>query len=192
MTDERLQETTIERRVIHEGRYMTFRVDTIRDSEGSTHTRDIVIHPGAVTMIAVEGGDVLMVRQFRTPVGHVLLELPAGTLDRNEDGSIEDPALAAPRELGEETGFRAATWRLLGRFYTAPGFASELMHLYLATDLSPISDYAGPEPDEHLAVERVPWRDAVAMAADGKIEDAKSICGLFWLDRLASSGELAI
>ena len=191
MNDDRLRETTIDRRVIHEGRYMTFRVDTVEDADGHRHTRDLVMHPGAVTILAVDGGDVLMVRQFRVPAGRVLLELPAGTLDRNADGSIEDPEVAAPRELGEETGFRAATWRLLGRFYSAPGFSSELVFLYLATDLSPIADYKGPEADERLDVLRIPWRHAVARAEAGEIEDAKSICGLFWLDRLVARGDVA-
>ena len=106
------------------------------------------------------------------------------------DGSIEDPDLAAPRELEEETGYRAAAWRKLATFYTAPGFASEEMHLYLATDLTPVPGYAGPETDERIDLRHVPWRDAVQLAADGKIGDAKWICGLFWLDRLVTGGEL--
>ena len=190
MEDARLLERTVERKVVLEGGYLTVRVDTIEDAEGRRHQRELVIHPGAVAILAIDRGDVLMVRQFRTPVGRVLLEIPAGTLDRKPDGSIEDPELAAPRELGEETGFSAATWRKVGRFFTAPGFASEDMHLYVATDLSPIPGYAGPETDERLDLRRVPWLEAVQMAENGTIEDAKSICGLFWLDRLVSRGEI--
>jgi ADP-ribose diphosphatase len=190
MHDDALIETTLDRRVLHRGRYLTFRVDTVEDALGQRHTRDLVEHPGAVTILALDAGDVLLVRQFRTPVGRVLLELPAGTLDRDGDGSIESPDSAAPRELGEETGYAAAVWRKLGRFYTAPGFASELMHLYLATGLSRISDWQGPKPDERLDLQRIPWRDAVRAAEDGTIEDAKSICGLFWLDRLVARGEV--
>ena len=125
-----------------------------------------------------------MVRQWRVAAGQALLEIPAGTLDVADDGSIEDPDLAARRELEEETGMRAGTWRLLARFYTAPGFTSELMHLYLATDLRPADGHRlGPDEDEHLLLERLPWRDALAAAERGEIADAKSLVGLLWLAR---------
>jgi ADP-ribose pyrophosphatase len=126
-----------------------------------------------------------MVRQYRVAVGEALLEVPAGTLDVAADGSIEDPAVAAPRELEEETGMRAGTWRLVARFFTAPGFASELMHLYLATDLRPADgERLVPDADEYLLGERVPWRDAVAAAERGELRDGKSLVALLWLARL--------
>ena len=190
MSDEHLREITVERRVVHQGRFMNFRVDTIEDPQGKRHTREIVEHPGAVCVIPLHGEDVLMVRQWRTPVERVVLELPAGTLDRQADGSVEDPDLAAPRELGEETGFRAQTWRKLGRFWTAPGFSEEDMHLYLATDLVPLDDYQGPDDDEYLDLVHLPWREAVATAEAGGIEDAKTLVGLLWLARLEDAGEL--
>jgi ADP-ribose pyrophosphatase len=189
--DDDLIETTLERRVLHRGRFINFRIDTIADADGGRHTREVVEHPGAVCIVPLIAADVLMVRQYRTPVGQVLMELPAGTLDRMPDGSIEAPEDAAPRELGEETGFRAGRWRLLGRFWSAPGFAEELMHLYLATDLEPIEGYRGPAADERLVVERVAWRDAVAMAETGQIQDAKTLVGLLLLSRLAEAGDLA-
>jgi ADP-ribose pyrophosphatase len=128
---------------------------------------------------------VLLVRQYRVAVGEALLEIPAGTLDVMHDGSIEDPERAAPRELEEETGMRAGTWRRIASFYTAPGFASELMHLYLATDLRPADgELLAPDEDEHLLLERLPWRDAVAAAERGELRDAKTILGLLWLARL--------
>jgi ADP-ribose pyrophosphatase len=190
MTDEHLRETTVERRIVHRGRFMTFRVDTIEDAGGKRHPREIVEHPGAVSVIPIAGEDVLMVRQWRTPVERAILELPAGTLDRLDDGTLEDPDLAAPRELAEETGYRAASWRKLGRFWTAPGFTDEEMHLYLATALEPVSEYGGPDVDEYLDLVRIPWREAVAMADGGELEDAKTIVGLFWLARLAEDGQL--
>jgi ADP-ribose pyrophosphatase len=190
MADEHLRETTVERRVVHRGRFISFRVDTIEDADGGRHTREVVEHPGAVCVVPLLGDDLLLVRQFRTPIGQVLLELPAGTLDRLPDGSLEAPDLAAPRELGEETGYRATGWRLLGRFWTAPGFADELMHLYLATGLTPLEGYEGPEADERLEVERIPWREALAMADDGRIGDAKTLIGLYQLARLADAREL--
>jgi 8-oxo-dGTP pyrophosphatase MutT (NUDIX family) len=189
MNDEHLRETTVERRVVHRGRHLTFRVDTIEDAGGRRHPREIVEHPGAVCVIPLIGDDVLMVRQWRTPVGQVLLELPAGTLDRI-DGAIEDPDRAAHRELEEETGHRAMTWRKLGRFWSAPGFTEEEMHLYLATDLEAVADYAGPDVDEYLDLVRYPWREAVVMADRGQIRDAKTLVGLFWLARVAAAGEL--
>jgi ADP-ribose pyrophosphatase len=120
-----------------------------------------------------------------------MLEIPAGTLDVVDaaSGAVEDHRLAAPRELEEETGYRAGSWRRLGEFWTAPGFTSELMHLYLATDLRPAhGDLLGPDEDERLELERLPWRDAVAAATDGRIVDAKSILGLLWLERLRDRG----
>ena len=127
----------------------------------------------------------LLVRQYRVAVGETLLEMPAGTLDIADDGSIEDPDLAAPRELEEETGMRAGSWRRIARFFTAPGFASELMVLYLATDLRPADgERLTPDDDEHLLLERVPIREAVAAAERGELHDAKTILSVLWLARL--------
>ena len=125
-------------------------------------------------------------------VGELLLEVPAGTLDVADDGAIEDPDLAARRELEEETGMRAGTWRKVARFYTAPGFASELMHLYLATDLT-IADgeRLGPDDDEHLLLERMPVSQAVAAAGRGEFHDAKSLVALLWLGRERAATEVA-
>ena len=180
-------------RVIHKGHYLTFRVDTIERADGSRAERDAVGHPGAVAILALDEADrVLFVRQWRSAAGLAMLEIPAGTLDVVDpaDGTIEDPALAAPRELEEETGHRAGTWRLLAKFWTAPGFASELMYLYLATDLRPAhGDRRGPDEDERLELHRLPWREAVVAATDGRVVDAKSILALLWLDRLKAAGE---
>jgi ADP-ribose pyrophosphatase len=185
--DDPLRETIVDSQVIHRGRYLTFRVDTIERADGSRSTRDVAGHPGAVTILALDPDDrVLLVRQWRSPAGGPLLELPAGTLDRLDDGATEDPDVAARRELEEETGYRAARWRKLGEFWTAPGFATELMHLYFASDLTPADDDGrlGPDEDEHLELRAVPWQDAVRFAEEGEIRDAKSILGLFWLARL--------
>ena len=132
----------------------------------------------------------LFVRQYRLPAGRVLLEIPAGTLDVNPSTrETEDPDLAARRELEEETGYRAATWRKLASFWTAPGFASELMHLYLATDLSPADDDPlGPDEDERLELDRIPAAAAIEAAVRGEIADAKSLVALLWLDRLRRGG----
>ena len=160
--DAALRETTIARRTVHAGRFIRFRVDTVRGPDGRQHQREIVDHPGAVAIVPLDGTDLLLVRQFRSAAQRVLLEIPAGTLDRRTDGTIEPPEEAAPRELAEETGYEAGTWRRVGHFWTAPGFASEAMTLYLATDLRPVRDYGGPEEDEHLQLIRLPWQTALA------------------------------
>lgn len=173
-------------RVVHQGRYLTFRVDTVEHADGSRSERDIAGHPGAVAIVAIDAEDhVLLVRQFRLATGDTLLEIPAGTLDRDETGAIEAPDGAARRELEEETGMRAATWQHLASFYTAPGFTEELMQLYLATDLSPADgDRLGPDEDERLLLERRPFADALAAVEHGEIRDAKSIVGLLWVASL--------
>jgi ADP-ribose pyrophosphatase len=179
-------ERVVDSRVLHRGRYLTFKVDTIERADGSRATREIADHPGAVAILALDPEErILFVRQYRVAAGQLLLEIPAGTLDIGEDGSTEDPELASRRELEEETGYRARSWRKLGRFYTAPGFTSELMHLYLAEDLVPADeDRLGPDEDERLTLERLPWRDALEAAVRGEFLDAKTLVGLFWLGRL--------
>jgi ADP-ribose pyrophosphatase len=187
-----LTETVVASRVIHKGHYLEFRVDTVERADGSRAERDVVGHPGAVAILAIDPeNNVLLVRQFRSPAGQILLEVPAGTLDRDpETGAIEDHALAAKRELEEETGYRAGTWRHLTSFWTAPGFATELMHLWLATDLRPADgDRLGPDEDEHLRLEPKPYLEAVAAAERGEIADAKSLVALLWLDRLVIGAE---
>jgi ADP-ribose pyrophosphatase len=190
--DDPLEEHVAARELIHRGRYLEFRVDTIVRADGTTGTRDVVGHPGAIAVLAVDDvGRLLLVRQWRIPAERAMLEIPAGTLDVH-DGVTEDPDLAARRELEEETGQRATTWRRLSTFWTAPGFATELMHLYLATGLSSAAgeDRLTPDEDERLELSHVAIEDAVAMVDAGEISDAKTILGVFWLDRLARAGEI--
>jgi ADP-ribose pyrophosphatase len=124
------------------------------------------------------------------PAGGTLLEVPAGTLEVDATtGITEDHSIAARRELEEETGYRADSWRLLTSFWTAPGFATELMHLYLASGLRPADDgRLGPDEDERLELERVPVADAIAAMERGEISDAKSLIALLWLDRMRRAG----
>ena len=182
-----LTERVVASEVVHRGRYMEFRVDTIERLDGSRGRRDIVGHPGAIAVLAVDDEDrMLLVRQWRVAAGRAMLEIPAGTLDVH-DGVTEDPDLAARRELEEETGHRAASWRKLAEFWTAPGFSSELMHLYLATGLTGVGEDDGrlePDEDEHLELRRVPVGEVLALAESGGITDAKTILGVLWLDRL--------
>jgi ADP-ribose pyrophosphatase len=184
--DDPLRERLVGSEILRRGRILEFRVDTIETADGHRSTRDIAAHPGGVCVVAIDPLDrVLLVRQWRHAIGGAMLEIPAGTLDREPDGTIEDHASAAARELEEETGSRAATWRYLGGFYTAPGFTNELMHLYLATDLA-VAGEGGlkPDEDERLELRPVPFVEAVAMAERGELPDAKSIVGLLLVARL--------
>lgn len=182
-----LTERVVASEVVHRGRYMEFRVDTIERLDGTRGRRDIVGHPGAIAVLAVDDDDrLLLVRQWRVAAGRAMLEIPAGTLDVH-DGVTEDPDVAARRELEEETGHRATSWRKLAEFWTAPGFSSELMHLYLATGLTGVGDDDGrlePDEDEHLELRRVAVGEVLALAESGGITDAKTILGVLWLDRL--------
>lgn len=158
------------------GRYVTVRVDEVERADGHRTTREIVEHPGAVAILAWDGDRLVMVRQWRHATGRALLEVPAGTLEPNER-----PEETARRELAEEAGLAAATWVAGPRFYTAPGFCTELMHLYLATELSATT--AGGDEDEALEPSWMTLPDALAAIDDGRIIDAKTIAGVSWLAR---------
>jgi len=191
--DDPLEEQVVASQLVHRGRYLEFRVDTIERADGTRGTRDVVRHPGAVAVLALDaGGRLLLVRQWRIPAGRALLEIPAGTLDV-DDGVTEDPDVAARRELEEETGHRATTWRKLSTFWTAPGFASELMHLYLATGLDCVADEderLAPDEDERLELRRVTIDEALALVDTGEISDAKSILAILWVERMRLAGAL--
>ncbi len=190
MSDDPLRERLVSSEVIRGSRILEFGIDTIETADGRRSTRDIAAHPGAVAVVAIDPEDhVLLVRQWRHATGGPLLEIPAGTLDRHPDGTLEDHALAAARELEEETGSRAGTLRYLGAFYTAPGFTSELMHLYLASELtSAHADGLQPDEDEHLELVPMPFAEALAMADRAELHDAKSMVGLLIVARLRESG----
>jgi ADP-ribose pyrophosphatase len=141
---------------------------------GHRTTIDVVEHPGAVAVLPVfDNGDVLLLRQFRPSVAGELYEIPAGT---REPG--ERPLTTARREIVEETGYRAGRWRKLAAFYTAPGFCTELLHLYLARDLTPARTPG--DADEIIRVVRMPLGRARALLRRGRVRDAKSLVGLLW------------
>jgi len=171
-----MQERTLSSTHPWKGRRIRVRVDEVERADGHRTTREIVEHPGAVAILAWDGERVAMVRQWRHATGHALFEIPAGTLEPDEP-----PQEAARRELAEEVGLAAATWVAGPRFYTAPGFCSELMHLYLATGLS--ATVAGGDEDEALEASWMTLADALAAIDDGGIADAKSIAGVSWLAR---------
>jgi ADP-ribose pyrophosphatase len=156
---------------VFSGRVFDVTVDTVR--EGSqTYKREVVQHPGSVVILpAFDDGTISLVRQYRHPAVRYLLELPAGTLndqERPEDG--------AARELEEELGLVAGQMEKLCEFFVSPGFCSEKMWLYLATDLTVTAQRL--EEDEIIEVVRLPIDRALQMITDGEIEDAKTIIGL--------------
>ena len=158
--------------VVYPGRAFTIRQDTLRMPDGHEARFDIVQHIGSVSIIPVdEQGNLLFVRQYRPAAGMDLLELPAGTLDEGEA-----PEACARREVREETGMAAGKLELLGRFFLAPGYSTEYMHVYLATGLYP--DPLEADADEFLAVETIPVATALAMARHGDLQDAKSLAAL--------------
>jgi ADP-ribose pyrophosphatase len=183
--DTSLLETVTDREVVYRGRYMNFERDAIALADGKVSSRDLVIHPGAVVIAPVDAdGRLLLVTQYRMAAGGALLELPAGTLDVHA-GVVEDPEVAAHRELEEETGYRAGQMVRVGGFWTAPGFSTEYLTLYLAEDLRPaVEGRLAPDEDERLLLSRLPWRDAIAAIEAGLIEDAKSIAGIMWVARI--------
>jgi ADP-ribose pyrophosphatase len=155
--------------VIYPGRAFTIRRDHLRMPDGHETKFDIVEHGGSVIIVPLDAeGNLLFVRQYRHAAGLDLLELPAGTLD---DG--EAPEACARREVREETGMAAGKMESLGGFYLAPGYSTEYMHVYLATDLRP--DPLEADADEFLSLERIPLAEALAMAARGDMPDAKSL-----------------
>jgi ADP-ribose pyrophosphatase len=165
-------ETAISEEQIFKGKLVTLSLRQVQLTDGQIAAREIITTRGAVVIVPMTANnEVRLVRQFRAGVEDWIIELPAGTLEKGED-----PDLAAPRELLEETGDQAAAWRKLGGFYSAPGILTEYLHCYLATDLTP-----GPnrlEFDEHIEVVTLPWAEAIALIGRGEIEDAKTIAGL--------------
>ena len=158
--------------IVYPGRAFTIRRDTLRLPDGHETRLDIVEHVGSVVIIPLdEQGNLLFVRQYRHATGQDLLELPAGTLNKGEA-----PEACAHREIREETGMAAGHMQDLGGFYLAPGYSTEYMHVYLATDLHP--DPLEADADEFLSVEKIPLTRALAIARGGEIPDAKSLAAL--------------
>ncbi len=162
---------TVRSEEILRSRVYTIRRDVVQMDDGREFERHVIAHPGAVVILAEEGQEILFVRQYRHAAGESLLELVAGTLEPGED-----PAETAARELQEEAGYKAGKLTKLGEFFSAPGFCSELLHLYLAEELTP-SRLPGDE-DEEITVERYTLEQATQMALSGQFRDAKTLAGV--------------
>ncbi len=168
-----MEEKTLSSRRIYEGRALSLRVDIVRKQSGQETSREIVEHSDCVAIVAIdEKENVLLVNQFRQAVGRELLEIPAGGIEAGED-----PAAAVRRELQEETGYRPEKLEKIGGFYSAPGYCTEYLYLYLATGLVPRQLYA--EDTDEITLTRVPVSQIPALITSGRICDAKSIAGLY-------------
>jgi ADP-ribose pyrophosphatase len=143
-------------------------------ASGRTATREIVEHPGAVGILPWDGERMALVRQWRHATGAVMLEIPAGTLEPGEA-----PRATAARELAEECGLAADHWEPGPSFFTAPGFCTERLTLFLASGLR--EEHVDAPEDEELELAWLPLADAVAAVEDGRIIDAKSVAGVLWL-----------
>jgi len=174
-------------RIVYKGRVITVRVDDVRLPDGQSVTREVVDHPGAVVIAALDSqGDVTLVVQYRHAVGDRLLELPAGTLEPGED-----PLHTAARELREEAGLTAERWDRLGSFFSSPGILREEMHAFLARDLTQIP--AEPESDEDITLVH---RSLLSLLEDPRdVPDSKSLATLLLVERFlaaeASGGQTA-
>ena len=168
-----LTERTLHSKTVFEGRIITVQVDEARLPDGKTAGREVVRHPGGVTVLPL-GADntVTLVRQYRYPLGQELLELPAGKLERNGEGH----RAAAIRELGEETGLEAGQLIYLGHLVSSPGFCDERLHLYLARDL--VQKQQHLDEDEFLNVVTMPFDQLLARVMDGTVIDAKTVAAV--------------
>jgi ADP-ribose pyrophosphatase len=159
--------------------------DEVLEPTGIRVRRDIVRHSGSVVVLALEesssGPRVLLEKQYRHAAGRFLMELPAGRIDEGEN-----ELQAARRELREETGYSARSWKRVLRFWASPGFVAEAMSLYLARGLRPGA--AQPEDDEVIQLQLISLEKAVSMVLKGAIQDAKTIVGVLWLDRQLRKG----
>lgn len=176
-----LKETVQGRENVFTGRVVTLDLYTVSLPDGQQARREIVQHPGAVGIVAIdEQNHILLVKQFRTAAGKIMLEIPAGTLEPGED-----PALCAERELQEEVGYRPGKLEAMGGIYAAPGYTTEYIHLFAASNLQksqlPLDD------DEFIAVERMPFLDALRLIDSGEINDSKTVAGLLRIARMRQS-----
>ena len=184
LTDDSLRETFLSSQEIYPGKIIRVEKWQVALPNGETALREIVRHNGAAAIVPVDrDGNVTLVRQHRIAVDRFTWEIPAGKLDSPE----EDPFHAAKRELEEETGLQANTWRKLTRIDTTPGFCNERISIYLATDLS--QHPAHPDADEFLGLARIPLAEAVARCMSGEFCDSKTVIGLLMANQVLQAGD---
>lgn len=166
-----------------EGRVITVTLDTVELENGRTSLREVVHHHGGAGIAALnEAGEIYLVRQYRYALDRELIEIPAGKLEKGED-----PFAAAKRELGEEAGLTAKTYRDLGYIIPTCGYCSEIIYLYAARDLVPVDQHL--DPDEFLSVFTMPLAEAAARVLSGEITDSKTVAAILKVKALRDAGE---
>ena len=179
ITDEIAHWPVVSSAVLARSRLVTVRSDQVRTPENHVAERDVVLHPGAVAVLALDAsGQILMIRQYRHPVGRLLWEIPAGL----RDVAGEDPWVTAQRELTEETGYRARDWRILVDYYTSPGFSTERLRVYLARDLEAVPaaerHFVPRDEEAHLLLAWLPLDEAVRKVFAGELHNGPAALAL--------------
>lgn len=173
-----LEEKTIKSEKIFTGRVISLQVDDVELPNGKTSKREIIKHPGAVAVLPITNdGKIVMVEQYRKALERTLIEIPAGKLEKGEE-----PKESARRELEEETGYVCDKLEWLISFYTSPGFADEIVHLYLATGLKKKADAAQLDEDEFVNIIELPLEEAKQYVKEQKIYDAKTAYAVQYLE----------
>ncbi len=177
MKMKKFEEKTTATERIFEGKVISVRIDEVRLPNGKSSKRELVEHPGGVAIVAVtEEGKIILVEQYRKPMDKTTIELPAGKREKGEE-----PIVTAQRELEEETGYTCEKLEYVHSFYTSPGFADELLFLYEAIGLQKKENPASLDEDEFVELMEVTLEEAVEMIQDGRIQDAKTIIGIQYL-----------
>jgi len=177
-----LEEKQIDQKYIYEGRIINLRFDNVLLPNDKTATREVIEHPGGVCVAALtDKNELLFVNQYRYPYGEVLLEIPAGKLERGED-----PLLCGKRELLEETGAVAEQYKSIGLLYPSPGYVDEIIHMYFARVTK--FENSRPDEDEFLEVIRLPLEKAVDMVLSGEIRDSKTQTAVLKVDAMLKNG----
>ena len=167
-----IDEKTIDSQCVYDGKIMKVHRDNVELSTGKKSVREIVHHSGGVVIAAIkDDGKIHAVKQFRYPLKTTIIELPAGKLEEGEN-----PDIAAARELEEETGYRAGSWKSLGYIYTSPGYSDEKLYLYLAKNLEFVGEH--PDDGEILKVFEYPLKEFIENVKSGEISDAKTVCAI--------------
>jgi len=177
-SDSRLAETLVNSETLLQGSFLHVRRDTVRQPDGRLAQREYVVHPGAVVVIPLADDDrVVVERQYRHPVGRVMLEFPAGKLDPGED-----PLRCGQRELLEETGYRAAQWARAGALHLAIAYSTEIIHIYFARGLR--GGERKLDDGEFLDVHLMPVDELLAACRNGDVTDAKTLSCCLWLQNV--------
>ncbi len=176
MTFQHMNYKLLKSEIRYKGKVFDHQVDEIQYESGNIGIREIAVHPGGAVVIPVkDDGKIILVRQFRYPLQKTLIELPAGKLEKGED-----PLICAARELEEETGYKAKEIKKLGSIYTAPGYCTEILHIYSAKGLT-AGNHHREEGEQGMEIIELSLEEIEKMIISGKIDDGKTIVGIHYI-----------